>query len=460
MQFCAAACPVALVASIRPKRLCLVSLLCLMPVMGQGAVAQTDAGPDRAIASAPADSVVQARLTAAFAQIEPLTEVEVEVRSGVVRLGGRVVQPEDAERAEALARQFEGVLYVVNDIEIETRVEPRLTPALERLMEAVQGGVSRLPLVGIALLIVLLFGLFTWSLGRWDQPPRRLRIRPLVWQFLRRVVQAAVMVIGLLLAFDILGVGSLVGAVLGTAGVAGLALGFAFQDIIENYLAGALLSIQQPFGVNDLVEVSGHEGRVVRLTARELVLLTFEGNHVRLPNATVFKNPTTNYTRNPRRLFRFEVGIGPAEDLVEATQIGRETLDAMNGVMEDPPPFVRIQEVGDSAVVVRIHGWVNQQESDFFKVRSEAVRLVKTALDDAGIDLPEPTYRLQVWQRETPVSEEKKSPTHESAVEQGASIDVAPDHKLEAQVWEDISASDEPNFLGDDDAPGETDEAD
>jgi small-conductance mechanosensitive channel len=251
---------------------------------------------------------------------------------------------------------------------------------------------------------------------------------------------------GLLLAFDLLGVTSLVGAVLGTAGVAGLAIGFAFQDIIENYLAGAILSIQQPFNVNDVVEVDNRQGRVVRLTARELVLLTFEGNHVRLPNAMVFKSVTINYTRNPRRLFHFDVGVGVQEDLMEATRLGVATLDAMNGVMADPAPFARIRALGDFAVVVRFHGWVNQREADFFKVQSEAIRLVKTAFDEADIDMPEPTQRVLTRQMEAPASLRKPS-VEESAAEQAATIDVTPDGELEAQVEEDLAQSKEPNLL-------------
>jgi small-conductance mechanosensitive channel len=240
--------------------------------------------------------------------------------------------------------------------------------------------------------------------------------------------------------------------VLGTAGVAGLAIGFAFQDIIENYLAGALLSIQQPFNVNDVVEVGDQQGRVVRLTARELVLLTFEGNHVRLPNAMVFKSVTVNFTRNPRRLFYFDVGVGVQEDLVAATHLGIDTLDAMNGVMAEPAPFARIEALGDFSVIVRFHGWVNQRDADFFKVQSEAIRLVKTAFDEAGIDMPEPTHRVLTREMEPPAPP-KKSSTHESAAQQAADIDVAPDGELEAQVEEDLAQSDEQNLLAPQKAP-------
>lgn len=412
----------------------------------------TAASDTTAIAAAPQDSVLAARLRQIFAQIGDFQNITVTVQSGVVQLGGTVLQPQDATRAEELTRQIDGVLYVVNNVQAETDVETRVAPALEKIQDYVDRAVANLPLLAIALVVVLLFWLASRQIGRWEAPARRLRISPLVWQLIRRVLQGVVAFAGLLLAFDLLGITSLVGAVLGTAGVAGLAIGFAFQDIIENYLAGALLSIQQPFNVNDVVAVGDHQGRVVRLTARELVLLTFEGNHVRLPNATVFKGVTINYTRNPRRLFYFDVGVGVQEDLVEATRLGVATLDAMNGVLAEPAPFARIQALGDFAVVVRLHGWVNQRDADYFKVQSEAIRLVKTAFDEAGIDMPEPTQRILTRRMEAPEPAKKTAP-EASAAEQATTIDVAPDGELEAQVEEDLARSKEPNLLSPQDDP-------
>lgn len=404
------------------------------------------------VTTAPADSALEARLQRIFAQIDDFQGITVDVNSGVVRMTGSVLQAQDAADAEALARQLPGVLYVVNEVNAETDVETRVAPALDRIREYARRTVAYLPLAGIALLVVLLFWGISRGLGHWQEPPAGLHVSPLVWQLVRRVIQGVIAFIGVLLAFDLLGVTAMVGAVLGTAGIAGLAIGFAFQDIIENYLAGVLLSIQRPFHVNDVVQVGDQEGRVVRLTARELVLLTFEGNHVRLPNATVFKGVMVNYTRNPRRLFYFDVGIGVLEDLTEVTRFGVDTLDAMKGVLEDPSPFARVRELGDSSVTMRFHGWVNQQEADFFKVKSEAIRLVKAALDEAGVDMPEPTYRLQVWRNETPVSAGTRVSPEATAAEQAATIDVVPDRKLEEQVEEELAQSEEPNLLSDDES--------
>lgn len=427
----------------------ILALVVARTAVGQSALfpqGQQEAPSDTTLAppTSASDSLLEARLRQIFTQIENFQNVTVDVQSGVVRLGGRVPQPQGVDRVEELASQLEGTFYVINDVRAETDVETRITPAVERAQSLLDQFVANLPLLGIALIVILIFWLISRSIAAWQAPARWLGINPLVWQLIRRVLQGIIGIVGLLLAFDLLGVSSLVGAVLGTAGLAGLAIGFAFQDVIENYLAGALLSIQQPFDVNDLVEIGEHQGRVVRLTSRELVLLTLDGNHVRLPNATVFKSVTVNYTRNHRRLFSFEVGIGGQEDLAEVMRIGVDTLEAMNGVMSEPRPFARIATLGESSVVVRLHGWVNQHEADFFKVKSNAIRLVKAAFDEAGIDMPAPTY--QVLTQQTEITEEPKAPQRPAAAE-ASDVDVAPDIEIEAQVEEDLAQSDEPNLL-------------
>jgi small-conductance mechanosensitive channel len=391
------------------------------------------------------DAVLETRLEGIYRQIEPFRDLQVRVRQGVVHLEGTVLQPQQAADAADLARSLDGVLYVVNDVSAQTDLADRVSPALTRLQEYGTAAVEFLPVGLIALLVVLAtVGAARW-IGRWEVP-ERMRVSPLAWGLVRRIVQYGVAVVGLVVAFDLLGVTSLVGALLGTAGVAGLAVGFAFRDIIENYLAGVLLSLRQPFRVNDVVSIADHEGRVVRLTAREVVLLTFDGNHVRLPNATVFKSVLVNYSLNAQRLFYFDVGVSTEEDLTEVQQVGVDTLDAMKGVLSEPPPFARIQELGDSAVGVRLHGWVDQETADFHKVQSEAQRLVKQAFDEADVEMPEPTYRLQLYQAGDAPPRAPKGPAGPIA-EQAQSIDVQPDGRLERKVEEDLRSSDEANLL-------------
>jgi small conductance mechanosensitive channel len=305
-----------------------------------------------------------------------------------------------------------------------------------------------LPLLGVALVIVIVAWLIARLLTGGDWLFRWIQsrfLRDLARHFTRIVLIGA----GVLIALELLDATALVGAALGAAGVVGIAVGFAFRDIIENYLAGLLLSMRRPFSPNDFVSIDREEGRVVRLTSRATVLLTLEGNHLRIPNAKVFKAVLLNYTRNPLRQFHFNVAVGVKEDLVEAQRLGLETLLGMDAVLDQPPPFALIQELGDSSVSIRFHAWVDQSATDFFKARSEGIRLVKTAFDDAKIEMPEPIYRVYMQQAVESPAQEVVQPDA-SALEAG---DTAADKRLEIQVEEE-RAAEGPDLL-DEEAPQE-----
>jgi len=271
--------------------------------------------------------------------------------------------------------------------------------ALQRVIEEAYSLFAALPLLLIALLIVWL----GWLLGRWlsrrsmfDGIANR---SPFLRSSARTTVHWVVSGIAVLVALEITDATTLVGAVLGTAGLLGVALGFAFKETLENYLAGILMSLRQPFAPRDHVVINGNEGLVISMTSRATILMTPDGNHLRLPNALVFRSVMLNYTRNPSRRFEFDVGMGVNEDLVLAQHIGVRELGRLDGVMHKPPPRAYIAALGDSNVQLRFHGWVDQRTHDFLMVKSEGIRKVKLALEGQGMDMPEPIYRVQVIER-------------------------------------------------------------
>lgn len=278
----------------------------------------------------------------------------------------------------------------------------------------------------------------------YPKPYQKLGLNRLLRNLIRQFLRKGIFLIGVLIAFDILDLTALAGAVLGTAGVIGLTIGFAFKDIVENYLAGLLLSIRRPFGLNDLVLIEPHQGRVIRLTSSELILMTLEGNHVRIPNAAVFKSAIYNYSINPHRRFDFGVGVGVSEDLIDVQKHGCGVLRQMEGVMAKPAPFMILEELGDYNVLVRFFGWVDPRTADFAKVRGEAIRRVKLALDQAGVNMPEPVQTIRL-QRAGVANLESR--TENSARRETESVDVSPDTQLDAQINEDLADPNESNLL-------------
>jgi small conductance mechanosensitive channel len=221
---------------------------------------------------------------------------------------------------------------------------------MARLLDKVYGLAASLPLLLLALALVCI----GWLLGRWISRGRLIqrisRRNPLLRGVLETSTQWFITGLALALALDMLNATAIVGAVLGTAGIVGIIIGFAFKDTLENYLAGVLMSLRQPFAPRDLVEIDGAPGTVIALTSRATILMTPDGNHLRLPNAKVFRAAIVNYTRNPQRRFEFDVGIGVREDLLLARQLGIERLCQVDGVIASPAPTAFIVSLGDSSV--------------------------------------------------------------------------------------------------------------
>ena len=393
---------------------------------------------------AASDSAIEKRLRAVIGNIDDFQNVKIDVNDGVVRLSGTTPRTEVSEKVAQLVSRFEDVIYVDNQLQVETDVETRVKPALVRVKQYLANTLQKLPIIGVALAVIVLFWMISRFVTRWELPYQKLGLNRLLRNLIRQFLRKGIFLIGVLIAFDILDLTALAGAVLGTAGVIGLAIGFAFKDIVENYLAGLLLSIRRPFGLNDLVLIESHQGRVIRLTSSELILMTLDGNHVRIPNATVFKSFIYNYSINPRRRFDFGVGVGVNEDLVDVQQLGCGVLRNMEGVMAEPAPFMITEDLGDFNVLIRFFGWVDQRTADFAKVRGEAIRRVKLALDEAGVDMPEPvqTIRLQRVRTATP-----ESRAQTAAGREADSVDVSPDRQLEAQIKEDLADPSESNLL-------------
>jgi small-conductance mechanosensitive channel len=182
-----------------------------------------------------------------------------------------------------------------------------------------------------------------------------------------------------------------------------MAVGFAFRDIAENYLAGLLLSLRRPFELGDVVAIGAREGTVQGLSIRATELKTYDGEYLRLTNAMVFKEVIVNYSRYPERRFTFTLQVSLVADLEAARQLGIQTIAQIPGVLATPAPRALIQQVSGSAVLIDFYGWVNQRESDRLNVRTEALRRVKQALDAAGMETsPTSVMRVQLEREGAP----------------------------------------------------------
>jgi small-conductance mechanosensitive channel len=166
------------------------------------------------------------------------------------------------------------------------------------------------------------------------------------------------------------------------------------RDTVENFIASIMLSIRQAFRPFDLVEIEGDIDKVVRLTSRATILLSVDGNMIRVPNATVFKSRIVNYTRNSERRFTFSIDIDPTADMAGLRDRAQEKLAALPFVLKDPASAVWIDEKDGSHVELCFAAWIDQNETSFNRARGEAIRILRAMVQDERALRPPPISRV------------------------------------------------------------------
>ncbi len=364
----------------------------------QGSASRAEGTDEARIETTPSpsrDNDIQTRITGIFSEIEGLDAVEISVVQGVVTLSGETANERKAQQAISLTGRLTDVVTVNDAINRTLDVQDNVSTVAHGLVAQARGVIKALPLLLVG---IVLFALVTWF-GAWLSRRQRLwqRLTPnaFVAALLSQTVRVIFIVFGLILALSLMGAETILGTLLGGAGVIGIAVGFAVKDTIENYIASLMLSIRQPFQARDQVVINGQEGIVVRLTSRATILMTLDGNQLRIPNADVFKGTILNYTSNPERRFTFELGVDGDDDPLAAIKVGLDAIHQLGFVLNEPKAMGIITQVGDSNIVLEFQVWVDQSATDFGKARSITIRETKHALEHEGFSLPEPIYRLR-----------------------------------------------------------------
>jgi small conductance mechanosensitive channel len=420
---------------------------------------ETASAPDKVILidhSKQNDKKVEKRLLQIFSELDDLKAIKASVSNGVVTLQGEVGSTLAKGKAERLAKQVENVVEVKNNLLISHSLNKRIEKTFHKMMTLGEEAIAGLPLLLLAIVIFILFMLLGRWCSQWHSLYRRISANYFIADLLGKLAYLACIIIGVITALTLLDATALISTVLGAAGILGLAVGFAIKDTVENFITSLLLSLRNPFEVNDYVSIDGHEGSVARLTSRATILISPDGNHIRIPNAAVFKAVIINYTRKPERRFQFDIGIDTNQDLLIAQGLALKTLTIVTGVLADPKPMVLIEELGDSNVLLRLYGWVNQRNCSLGRVRSEAIRYVKQAFDEANIAIPEPIYNLRLSQQnhqftekrlEKPASINKPAGEEEIKHQTDEVKDVTVDRIVENQIAKENVQHESQNLL-------------
>lgn len=233
-------------------------------------------------------------------------------------------------------------------------------------------------------------------------------IRATVLRLLRRVshseqvnslvaqtLYVAILAAGLFIALGILGLQKTVASLLAGAGIIGLALGFAFQDIAANFMAGIYLSVRRPFRRGQLVETQDYFGTVHEVNLRWTEIYTQQGQLVLIPNKHVFENPIMNYSALGRRRIDLKVGVSYGEDLARVKEVAIQAMEGVSTRLPERSVELFYEEFGESSIDFVVRFWVSfSKQPDYLEARSEAIQRLKTAFDQAGIVIPYPVRTL------------------------------------------------------------------
>lgn len=337
-----------------------------------------------------ADQAIQKRFLNILKISARIQQPEVEVTEGILVLRGWTSDSSDKAWVEEAANRTEGVIAVVNNIEVRLGEQWDLDPAFKEAMSLYDKFIRALPKISIALLVLLM----TWLLAKMSAnlAARVLNHKiknPFVLRMGAKLFAVPVVVVGIYLVLQLTGLTNLAMTVIGGTGLLGLVIGIAFKDIAENFLASILISVQRPFKIGDYILVGGHEGVVQSVTTRGTVVMTLEGNHIHIPNAIIYKNTIVNVTANPNIRKQFTIGIGNNDSITHAQQVALAVLNKHEAILAEPEPQVLVDSLGASTVNMVVYFWVNGRKNSATKVKSAMIRLIKKAYDDAKIMMPD-----------------------------------------------------------------------
>ncbi|MEL0659307.1 mechanosensitive ion channel family protein [Psychromonas arctica] len=211
----------------------------------------------------------------------------------------------------------------------------------------------------------------------------------LIQLVIRRTMSLLIVLLGLYILLRLVGLTQFAVALLSGTGVLGLIVGFAFKDIAENFLSSLLLSIQRPFKLGDIIEVAGYLGVVKKMTSRATTLVDFNGDHIQLPNATIYKNAIRNLTANPNIRASFDIGIGYDADFDYAQSLVENIMKQHPAILEEPAPQVLVNSLGSSTCNLRLYFWINSEINSQLKISSVLMKKVVEVFLEENITMPD-----------------------------------------------------------------------
>ncbi|MBW4515867.1 MAG: mechanosensitive ion channel family protein [Timaviella obliquedivisa GSE-PSE-MK23-08B] len=212
---------------------------------------------------------------------------------------------------------------------------------------------------------------------------------------LGRLAQGVTILVGLFIALSIVIPSLKASDLVQLLGISGVAIGFAFRDILQNFLAGILILLTEPFQIDDQIVFKDFEGTVEQIHTRATTIRTYDGRRIVIPNSELFTNSVTVNTAFENRRLEYDIGIGYGDDINTARQLILGAIHETDGVLENPAPDALVVELADSTVKIRARWWVQPpRRADVLDMQDRVLTNIKNKLMENGIDLPFPTQQI------------------------------------------------------------------
>lgn len=277
----------------------------------------------------------------------------------------------------------------------------------EQLRGIARSSIEVLPQLIVALVVVML----TWLLNKGvrmltRRVLNRTKLRRSLKELFALLASIFVWVMGIMIAAIILFPGLTPSSMLAGLGIGSVAIGFAFKDVFENFLAGIIILFRREMRIGDHIKCENIEGEVTHIAIRESHIRQTDGQLVIVPNSILFKNPVTVRTQNPLRRVTVICGVAYDVDVDEARGVIERAVQRCTTVSCDEKPVqIFAQEFASSSINFEVTWWTGSTPLDVRKSRDEVVSSVKRALDDAGIEIPFP-YRTLTFKTPVPIAQD------------------------------------------------------
>ena len=357
------------------------------------------------------DDKISSRLGKIFESTEWFKNVKVESENGVVTITGNADTDDHRLWAENLTRRTEDVVATINKLDVEKAVDLEqsagaISSSLNTMWEDFLG---RSPLIFASILMIGLTWFFSKIVGRFlHYALKERKIRGGLKDLIYQLVTIAVWVAGLLFAAVIAFPGMTPTKALSFLGLGTVAIGFAFKDIFENFFAGILILWRYPFDRGDIIRCGDDMGAVQEITIRNTLIKALSGELIIVPNAQIFNSSVEVLTSQKRRRACIVCGVAYSENVKEARDVIQAAVEKCDSVDRQKQVDICATEFADSSINFEVYWWTSSKPREMRLSRDEVVESIKSALDQANIEIPFP-YRTLTFNDPNELRELKQS---------------------------------------------------